>query len=217
MGDMNDQEEAPGPGPWMQDRAHLPASVTPLLQEIYPRVSAGFSAALSPTACSSTPCARARQRVSYVQPVPFDAPGPTVRSRLNTRAEIGRRTLSPTRPCEPDLARHPEVLGRRGKAAPIARHRELRGRPSSLSDEELQPTSISAWITCRRCGSSTIRTTAPHSSQSVTSSSTPRAGRSVIRCRSSCLRRLVAGVGCAQPRDHARNRGAARIPLPRHC
>ena len=47
-----DAWEAPGPGTWMQDRAHLPASVTPLLQELYPE---GFPAASPPrsrrTAC----------------------------------------------------------------------------------------------------------------------------------------------------------------------
>ncbi|MDH3755042.1 MAG: hypothetical protein OEU32_14325 [Acidimicrobiia bacterium] len=39
----------PGPGPWAQDRAHLPVSVTPLIQEIYPAgFTKGFAETLAP-------------------------------------------------------------------------------------------------------------------------------------------------------------------------
>ena len=47
--------EAPGPGPWRQDRAHLPASISPMLQAVY----AGGINRASMTAGSCTPTASA--------------------------------------------------------------------------------------------------------------------------------------------------------------
>ena len=95
MGDMNDQAwEAPGPGPWMQDRAHLPASVTPLLQEIYPKgFSAGFSAALQPYGVLLD-----TMRLDVRQRVPLHATGAVRRSgpRRSEGAGAARRRDRPS-------------------------------------------------------------------------------------------------------------------------
>ena len=241
MGDVNDQAwEAPGPGPWMQDRAHLPASVTPLLQEIYPRAfAAGFSAALDPYGVLlDTMHARVRQRVPLHATGAVRRAGPrrsevagAARRRDRSSHGAGRRGLR-----EPDLARHPEVLGRRGKAGSIARHRELAGVDlPSLSDERAaEPTSTSAWSTCRRCGSSTTRTT-PLRCVPVGDFVLHAAGWTARRPSADVrgLRRLVAGLGsCSTPRSlpaiealprRSRRRGVAdrrrrlRLSASRSC
>ncbi len=93
---MNDDAwEPPGPGPWMQDRAHLPASVTPLLQELYPEgFTRGFASALAPYGVLLD--AMRLEFVNgfpYTQPVPFDLPGPDgPKTPEEIGAEIGRRT-----------------------------------------------------------------------------------------------------------------------------
>lgn len=84
----------PGPGPWRQDRAHLPASVTPLLQEIYP---SGFAKGFAETFAAwgvllDTMSLTYVNGFPYVQPVPFDAPGSDgPRSPEYLGSEIGRR------------------------------------------------------------------------------------------------------------------------------
>lgn len=84
----------PGPGPWRQDRAHLPMAVTPLLQGIYP---AGFAKGFAETFAAwgvllDTMRGEYVNGFPYVQPVPFDAPGPDgPRSPEYLGAEIGRR------------------------------------------------------------------------------------------------------------------------------
>ena len=144
MGDMNDQEwEAPGPGPWMQDRAHLPASVTPLLQEIYPRgFAAGFSAALSPYGVLLDTMQLAFVKgFPYTQPVPFDVPGPDgPKSPEELGAEIGRRTAVADAAFANRIWRDTlKSWDEEAKPRSIARHRELAAVDlPSLSDEELQ-------------------------------------------------------------------------------
>ena len=91
----HDDWNPPGPGPWRQDRAHLPAAVTPLLQEMYPAgFAAGFAAAFEPFGVLlDTMRLEYVHGFSYVQPVPFDAPGPDgPKSPDQLGAEIGRRT-----------------------------------------------------------------------------------------------------------------------------
>ena len=85
----------PGPGPWLQDRAHLPASVTPLLQEAYPTGFAqGFGEAFAPFGVLLDSMRLVFVNgFPYIQPVPFDAPGPDgPRTHDYIVAEIGRRT-----------------------------------------------------------------------------------------------------------------------------
>ena len=93
---MNDDAWAPpGPGPWMQDRAHLPASVTPLLQELYPEgFTRGFAAALTPYGVLlDTMRLQFVNGFPYTQPVPFDVPGPDgPKTPEQLGAEIGKRT-----------------------------------------------------------------------------------------------------------------------------
>ena len=86
----------PGPGPWMQDRAHLPVSCTAILTEIYP---AGFAKGFSETFAAWGVLLDSMNLAyvngfPYVQPVPFDAPGPDgPRQPEYLGAEIGRRSL----------------------------------------------------------------------------------------------------------------------------
>lgn len=89
--------EAPGPGPWKQDRAHLPVSVTPIIQQIYPE---GFARGFSETFAAFGVLLDS-MRMAYVngfpfgQAVPFDAPGPDgplspeqIGAELQRRAEV---------------------------------------------------------------------------------------------------------------------------------
>ncbi len=85
----------PGPGPWMQDRAHLPTSCTPILAELYPSGFAkGFGAAFADYGVLLDSMNLAYVNgFPYVQPVPFDVPGPDgPPSHDFIVSEIGRRT-----------------------------------------------------------------------------------------------------------------------------
>ena len=208
--------EPPGPGPWMQDRAHLPASVTPLLQELYPKgFSAGFAAALR-----AVRRAPRHDAPGVRQRVPLHATGAVRRSRAR-RSEGARGARRGDRPSHrvgrrsvrsEDLARHPAALGRRGEAS-LDREASRPGddrplRPSTTRSCEL--TSTSAWITWRRCGSSTTRTTVPRWWRSATSCCMLRVGLSETRCRSSRSSTAGRRFGRAQPGDRAGDRRVAR-------
>jgi rifampicin phosphotransferase len=141
---MNDGAwEPPGPGPWMQDRAHLPASVTPLLQELYPNgFSAGFAAALAPYGVLLDTMRLAFVNgFPYTQPVPFDVPGtdgPKTPEELG--AEIGRRTgladAAFAQRIWRDTLRH---WDEEAKPRSIAKHCDLATIDlPSLDDEELR-------------------------------------------------------------------------------
>ena len=85
---------APGPGPWRQDRAHFPASITPILQEAYPENFAkGFEETFAAWGVLlDSMNMRFVNGFPYMQPVPFDAPGPDgPRTPEYLGAEIGRR------------------------------------------------------------------------------------------------------------------------------
>ena len=144
MGDANDKGwEPPGPGPWMQDRAHLPASVTPLLQEIYPKgFAAGFSAALEPYGVLlDTMHLAFVNGFPYTQPVPFDVPGPDgPKSPEQLGAEIGRRTALADAAFANRIWRDTlKHWDEEAKPRSIAKHRELAAVDlPSLSDEELR-------------------------------------------------------------------------------
>ena len=127
----------------MQDRAHLPASVTPLLQEIYPRgFAAGFSAALNPYGVLLDTMQLAFVNgFPYTQPVPFDVPGPDgPKSPEQLGAEIGRRTALADAAFANRIWRDTlKHWDEEAKPRSIARHRELAAVDlPSLSDEELQ-------------------------------------------------------------------------------
>ncbi len=143
-GGMNDDAWAPpGPGPWMQDRAHLPASVTPLLQELYPEgFSRGFTAALAPYGVLLDSMRLGFVNgFPYTQPVPFDVPGPDgPKTPEELGAEIGRRTaladVAFAQRVWRDTLRH---WDEEAKPRSIARHRELAAVDlPSLDDEELR-------------------------------------------------------------------------------
>lgn len=119
----------PGPGPWMQDRAHLPAAVTQLMQSAYPPgMMRGFAETLEPWGALLD-----EMRVHYVngfaymQPVPFDAPGPDgEKPPEQLGAEIERRTGLAAASFENRIWR--DALRRwdeEDKPTSIARHREL--------------------------------------------------------------------------------------------
>jgi pyruvate,water dikinase len=133
----------PGPGPWRQDRAHLPAAVTPLLQELYPKGFAdGFSEALAPWGILLDTLQLVYVNgFSYIQPVPFDAPGPDgPKSPEQLGAEIGRRSELAAAAFEQRIWR--DILRRwddEVKPAAIAKHRALADVDlASLTDEELR-------------------------------------------------------------------------------
>ena len=84
----------PGPGPWMQDRAHNPAPNSTIAQELYP---AGFTRGFE-EACSQYGALLDRLAMgtvngfTYHQPQPFDMPGPDgPPTHEQLGAEIGRR------------------------------------------------------------------------------------------------------------------------------
>ena len=119
----------PGPGPWRQDRAHLPAAVTPLLQEIYPAGFAqGFAETFEPWGVLlDTMRLEYVNGFPYVQPVPFDAPGPDgPKAPEELGAEIGRRAGLAATAFEQRIWREAvRIWDEERKPASIARHREL--------------------------------------------------------------------------------------------
>ncbi len=119
----------PGPGPWRQDRAHLPAAVTPLLQEIYPAGFAqGFAETFEPWGVLlDTMRLEYVNGFPYVQPVPFDAPGPDgSKAPEELGAEIGRRAGLAATAFEQRIWREAvRIWDEERKPASIARHREL--------------------------------------------------------------------------------------------
>jgi phosphohistidine swiveling domain-containing protein len=133
----------PGPGPWMQDRAHLPAAVTPLMQTAYPPgMMRGFAETLEPWGSLLD-----EMRVHYVngfaymQPVPFDAPGPDgEKSPEQLGAEIGGRTGVAAGAFEQRIWR--DVVQRWDddiKPSAVKRHRELADVDlTALDDDELR-------------------------------------------------------------------------------
>jgi phosphohistidine swiveling domain-containing protein len=137
---VNEEWTAPGPGPWMQDRAHLPAAVTALLQEIYPAgMAKGFADALAPFGVLlDTMQLEYVNGFPYMQPLPFDAPGPDgPKTPEQLGAEIGRRTELAARAFDERIWRE----GLRGwdeerKPASIARHQELASVDLAALDTE---------------------------------------------------------------------------------
>jgi rifampicin phosphotransferase len=130
----------PAPGPWMQDRAHLPAAVTPLMQAAYPPgMMRGFAETLEPWgALLDGMNVHYVNGFAYMQPAPFDAPGPDgEKSPEYIGAEIGRRTELAAAAFENRIWR--DVLQRwddEVKPAAIARHRELADVDLPALDDE---------------------------------------------------------------------------------
>ncbi len=138
-----DAWEAPGPGTWMQDRAHLPASVTPLLQELYPEgFTRGFATALAPYG-ALIDCLRQAfvNGFPYTQPVPFDLPGPDgPKTPEEIGAEIGRRAALAEAAFAQRIWRGTlQHWDDEAKPGSIAKHRALAAIDlSTLDDEELR-------------------------------------------------------------------------------
>jgi phosphohistidine swiveling domain-containing protein len=154
MGDHELDWTPPAPGPWMQDRAHLPAAVTPLMQAAYaPGMQRGFAETLEPWgALLDGMNVHYVNGFVYMQPVPFDAPGPDgEKSPEQLGAEIERRTGLAASAFEQRIWR--DVLQRwddEVKPAAIARHRALAAVDlSALDDDELldQLHQRVAWLT----------------------------------------------------------------------
>ena len=135
--------DAPGPGPWVQDRAHFPMAATAMLQSQYPaNFALGFSDGFAPWGgLLDTVSMRFVNGFSYVQPVPFDAPGPDgPPSHDGIVAEIGRRTGLAAAAFEQRIWR--DALGRweaEVKPAATAKHRGFGDRDlTTLSTAELR-------------------------------------------------------------------------------
>lgn len=118
---------APGPGPWGQDRAHFPASITAMLQAVYPSgMSRGFAETFADwgvlldgftlTFVNGFP---------YTQVTPIDAPGPH-----------GQRT--------PDEIGH--EIGRRAGVAAAAFQNRIWQDVMQRWDTELKPESIATHL-----------------------------------------------------------------------
>jgi phosphohistidine swiveling domain-containing protein len=132
--------DPPGPGPWMQDRAHLPMAATPLWQSAYPPgMQRGFAETLAQWgALLDTMNVVYVNGFSYMQPVPFDAPGPNgQRTPEEVGAEIGRRTGVAAAAFEQRIWR--DVVERWDtelKPASISRHREFGDVDLTALDDE---------------------------------------------------------------------------------
>jgi pyruvate,water dikinase len=135
--------EPPGPGPWHQERAHLPAAVTALMQEVVPGAFAvGFAEAFAPfgVLLDSVHVAFVNG-FAYMQPQPFDVPGPDgPKTPEQLGAEIGRRTGLAAEAFERRIWR--EGVRRwdeETKPAALARHRALADVDlAALTDDELR-------------------------------------------------------------------------------
>ncbi len=144
----------PGPGPWLQDRSHLPSAVTPLMQSTYPPgMERGFAEGLAGFgSLLDMMNIRFVNGFIYLQPVPFDVPGAEgPKSPDQLGAEIGRRTEVAAAAFEQRIWR--DVVDRwdaQLKPAAIARHRELADVDlASLGADELreQLHQRAAWVT----------------------------------------------------------------------
>ncbi|HEX6657644.1 MAG TPA: PEP-utilizing enzyme [Ilumatobacter sp.] len=140
MSELTVTWDAPGPGPWMQDRSHLPAAVTPLMQSAYPPgMQRGFAETLAAWgSLLDTMNVRFVNGFIYMQPLPFDAPGMDgPKSPEQLGAEIGRRTgvaaaAFEQRIWRDSLERWDDEL----KPASIKRHRELADVDLAALDDE---------------------------------------------------------------------------------
>jgi phosphohistidine swiveling domain-containing protein len=133
----------PGPGTWMQDRAHLPVSTTALLQELFPSgFDRGFSATFEEFgALFDTMQQRFVNGFPFMQPLPFDAPGPHgPRTPEYLGEQIGKRAQASAVAFETKVWRRVlEAWDGDIKPKAIARHRELAGVDlASLDDEALR-------------------------------------------------------------------------------
>lgn len=130
----------PGPGPWTQDRAHVPMSVTALLQEMYPDGFAkGFAETLAPWGTVlDTLQLQYVNGFAYTQPLPFDAPGPEgPKTPEQLGAEIERRAglahaVFEEKPWRAVLDYWDHEL----KPASVARHEHLAGVDLGALDTE---------------------------------------------------------------------------------
>lgn len=143
QGSAIDSWNPPGPGPWKQDQAHFPHAATAILQEIYPsRIKAGFAEAMAPFGllldCVNQVCVNG---FPYMQPQPFDAPGPDgPPSHEFIVAEIGRRTALAASAMENKIWRDAmKHWDSEAKPASIALHRSMSCVAlSRLTDAELR-------------------------------------------------------------------------------
>ena len=119
----------PGPGPWQQDAAHNPISQTRCMQELYPPgYDRGFTETFSRYGILLDRLAMSMVNgYSYIQPQPFDMPGPDgPPSEEQIGAEIGRRTEVAARAFADKIWRADiELWDTECKPNSISRHREL--------------------------------------------------------------------------------------------
>ena len=131
----------PGPGPWMQDKAHNPVAQTAITQEAYPPgFNRGFTEAFAAYGVLLDRLALGVVNgFAFHQPQPFDLPGPDgPKDPEWIGQEIGRRTAVAAEAVEAriwreGLRRWDEVL----KPASMARHAELDVDLASLDDAAL--------------------------------------------------------------------------------
>jgi rifampicin phosphotransferase len=121
--------EPPGPGPWMQDRAHVPDGFSPIMAELYPEHAmrgfaetfARFGALLDGLAWGNV------NGYPYHQPLPFDRPGPDgppapafIGAEIERRAAVAAAAFE-NQIWRDDVRRWDDEL----KPAAVARHRAL--------------------------------------------------------------------------------------------
>jgi len=124
----------------MQDRAHLPVSTTALLQEAFP---IGFDVGFRATfdlygALFDTMQLRFVNGFPYMQPLPFDAPGPDgPRSMEYLGEQIGRRAQAAAEAVERKVWRQQlERWDNELKPAAIAHHRAMSSVDLTTLDDE---------------------------------------------------------------------------------
>ncbi|MBG7605985.1 MAG: hypothetical protein IZT58_15380 [Actinobacteria bacterium] len=134
--------EAPGPGPWQQDSAHMPVATSRAMRDIYPEgFNRGFTETFARYGMLLDRLAMGEANgFIYHQPQPFDMPGPDgPMSEEEIGAEIGRRMAIAedafaNKLWRQDLQLWDEVC----KPEAIARHLALSDvELESLSDAEL--------------------------------------------------------------------------------
>lgn len=139
---MTTEWEAPGPGPWQQDSAHMPVSSSIAFREVYPE---GFNRGFTETfARYGLLLDRLAMGVvngfTYHQPQPFDMPGPDgPMSPEEIGKEFGRRAVIAEEVFATKLWRQDlHLWDNECKPQSIVRHRELSDVDlEALSDDDL--------------------------------------------------------------------------------
>ncbi|MGI9623161.1 MAG: PEP-utilizing enzyme [Acidimicrobiales bacterium] len=146
--------EPPGPGPWVQDLAHVPAPVSAIVAELFPPgMTRGFAESFARWgALLDTLAIASVNGYVYQQPQPFDMPGPNgppspekIGSEIEARTRVAAEMLE-SKGWTSVLAQWDNEI----KPASIARNRALRDvDPGELDDKGLHQHLANCIENCR--------------------------------------------------------------------